>query len=82
MKTLRSLTFVTMDDLPITASVSDLDRVARYIGGKRGYGGKPGYPAGHWIKLTNVKKSEKMALVNRIDYWANLREPLAPISAK
>lgn len=66
MKTLRSLTFITMDDLPLTAGVAGLDRVNKCIGGQRGYGGSAGYPPGHWIKLANAKKAEKLALHDRI----------------
>lgn len=66
MTTLRSLTFVTVDDLPLTAGVAGLETVNKSIRGQRGYGGPAGYPPGHWIKLSNAKKAEKLALPDRI----------------
>lgn len=58
---IRNYWYLTADDAPVSVVASSwLDRVQRYCGGIRGYGGPVD---GHWLKLTRSQRANYEARV-------------------
>lgn len=58
---------VTTDDLPLTLAASPtLDRLAKVLGGSRGYGGE-GF-SGHWLKIRFVRPSRVSRVLSALSF--------------